>query len=215
MANPNHKENDNYLTDAENARILDKLGDGAKISSEVIGTELEKMRKTTVREVKKGLMNDKNLLSAEQKYDLIKSLKDRFYVNEFLHKKIKWIDVRESLENNPAKLWSLLQLELTGGEPDVIGEEYDEFIFGDCSMESPVGRRDIVYDAEAQKYLMGQGLFSVCNGNAVDIAGGFHVDLMDEVQYRSLQKIILLDLNTWSWLKTPWKIRKLQGKINF
>ncbi len=152
---------------------------------------------------KPSITTSKKELSPEQCKELLRVLKARFKANHKLHEKIQWGNVEKALQANPEKLWSLQQLEVTGGEPDVIGEEKGEFVFGDCSAASPSGRRNVVFDKEAEEDLKKHYPNEKCNGNAADMVAEYGVDFMDETQYRELQKKILIDQNTWSWLKTP------------
>lgn len=153
-------------------------------------------------------LGQEKMISPEQQERLLNTLKSRFETNRILHEKVKWSDVEKALKAHPEKMWSLQQLETTGGEPDVIGEEKGEFVFGDCSAESPSGRRNVVFDKEAQEYLKKIFPNEKCTGNVAEMAAEYGVDLMDETQYRELQKKLKLDQKTWSWLKTPANIRK-------
>lgn len=146
----------------------------------------------------------KRELSPEDQRELLATLKSRFGRNKKLHPKTQWTHVEKSLKARPDLMWSLQQLEVTGGEPDVIKDVEGAYVFGDCSTESPSGRRNCVYDKAAEEGLP-EGSF---NGNAVDMVDGYGADLMDEDQYRALQKLIALDSNTASWLKTPADVRE-------
>lgn len=156
-------------------------------------------------------MAKKNKLSAEQENDLLQTLEQRFEKHRDRHKGIEWSKVEEKLKKFPEKLWSLNEMEKTGGEPDVVGEnkKSGEFIFMDCVAESPKGRRSTCYDLE--------GLESrkehKPKDNAVDMAQNMGVELLTEEQYRELQKLGSFDMKTSSWLKTPAEIRKLGGAI--
>jgi hypothetical protein len=195
------------------------------ISADLVNGELDKIRATTSEKAKtvsetvplkvetflkkeKMLSPNQKILSPEQQEKLLSTLKSRFKTNRKLHEKIQWADVEKALKAHPEKMWSLQQLEATGGEPDVIGEENGEFVFGDCSGESPTGRRNVVFDKEAEEYLKKHYPDEKCNGNAADMVAEYGVDFMDETQYRELQKKLKLDQNTLSWLKTPADIRK-------
>jgi len=192
--------------------LVARLVDNSQIEAEVVNNTLDGISKETGERAKRasGIENVKpeKLLDPEAAEALLGTLKSRFETNRKLHEKIKWSDVEKALKAQPEKLWSLQQLEATGGEPDVIGEEKGEFVFGDCSAESPEGRRNIVFDKEAEEYLKKHYPNETCNGNAADMAAAFGVDFMDEAQYRALQKKLPIDKNTWSWLKTPADIRK-------
>jgi hypothetical protein len=185
-----------------------KLVETGRLSEEVVNSELDSIREVTGERAQFASETEKRL-SMEQRDALLGLLKSRFETNQRLHQKIQWSDVEKALKANPDKLWSLQQMEATGGEPDIIGEEKGEFVFGDCSLESPSGRRNVVFDKEAQEYLKKHYPAEVCICNAADMAKEMGVDFMDEEQYRALQKICAIDKkNTWSWLKTPVNIRK-------
>jgi hypothetical protein len=153
-------------------------------------------------------INEKEL-SLKQRKELLSTLKARFDKNMNRHSGLKWAKVQAKLEANPKKLWSLNQMERTGGEPDVVGydKKTGEYIFYDCSAESPKGRRKVCYDREAAEKREAPG------GNAIDIATAMGVELLTEEQYRELQKLGNFDTKTESWLKTPSDIRKLGGAI--
>ncbi len=150
-------------------------------------------------------------LTAEQSNELLNILKERFNKNMSRHKAIDWDVLEKKLKANPTKLWSLNEMESTGGEPDVVDQDKKsgEFIFYDCSAESPVGRRSICYDRE--------GLDSrkehKPENNAVDMAADMCIEILNEEQYRDLQKLGKFDTKTSSWLNTPGEIRKLGGAI--
>ncbi len=145
-------------------------------------------------------MEHKNELSPEQKGELLSILKGRFEKNMSRHQGMKWADVQAKLEANPEKLWSLNEMERTGGEPDVVGydQKTGEFIFYDCSAESPKGRRNVCYDR--------QGLESrkehKPKNNAMDMAAAMGIEILSEEQYRELQKIGKFDTKTSSWIQT-------------
>jgi hypothetical protein len=150
-------------------------------------------------------------LSPEQGEELLSTLKTRFEKNMNCHPELAWTKVQAKLEANPEKLWSLHEMERTGGEPAVVGydKSTDEYIFVDCSAESPKGRRSVCYDRE--------GLESrkehQPENNAVDMAAAMGIELLTEEQYRDLQQLGSFDAKTSSWLKTPAEIRKLGGAI--
>lgn len=154
--------------------------------------------------------NTKQLTPAQQK-GIINTLKSRFEKNMNRHKGMKWEEVEIRLEANAEKLWSLFEMEKTGGEPDVISYDKNtgEYLFYDCSAESPAGRRSICYDREA---LDTRKEFKPAN-TAIDMASAMGIDLLTEEQYRDLQKLGKFDTKTSSWLKTPETIRKLGGAI--
>ncbi len=150
-------------------------------------------------------------LSLEQREELLKVLKIRFEKNMNFHKGIEWSEVQEKLETNTEKLWSLNQMEETGGEPDVIGydKETGEYIFCDCSAESPKGRRSICYDHEALE----SRKENKPQNSAMNMADEMGIELLTEEQYRVLQRLGNFDTKTSSWVKTPDNIRKLGGAV--
>lgn len=153
----------------------------------------------------------KKELSPEQREELLRALKAQFEKNMNRHEGIEWDRVQAKLEANTEKLWSLNEMERTGGEPDVVGYDIQtgEYIFYDCSAESPKDRRNICYDHEA---LESRKEFKPEN-NAMDIADAMGIEILTEEQYRELQKLGNFDTKTSSWLKTPSEIRKLGGAI--
>ena len=150
-------------------------------------------------------------LSPEQQSELLQILKSRFEKNKNRHQDIDWDKVQAKLIANPQKLWSLNEMEKTGGEPDVV--DYDEntnqYHFYDCSPESPKGRRSTCYDYEGQ---ISRKEFQPEN-NAMDMANQMGIEMLSEEEYRKLQKLGNFDTKTSSWLKTPEPIRKLGGAI--
>ena len=158
-----------------------------------------------------NLSSKKKELSSEQREELLGALKGRFEKNMNRHKGLEWVKVQTKLEANPGKLWSLDEMERTGGEPDVVG--YDktsgEYIICDCSAESPRGRRNVCYDRDAQE---ARKEFKP-EHNAVDMAAAMGVELLTEEEYRELQKLGSFDTKTSSWVKTPSDIRKLGGAL--
>jgi hypothetical protein len=157
------------------------------------------------------MKSEKRELSPEQLEELLRVLKDRFEENMNRHIGFQWASVQAKLEANTEKLWSLSEMERTGGEPDVVGydKETDEYIFYDCSAESPKGRRNVCYDRE--------GLESrkehKPENNTIDMAAAMGIELLTEEQYRELQKLGNFDTKTSSWVKTPSDIRKLGGAL--
>jgi len=151
------------------------------------------------------------VLTPEQREELIRTLKARFEKNTNRHKDIKWDKVQTKLEAKPYKLWSLNEMERTGGEPDVVGydKKTEEYIFYDCSAESPSGRRSLCYDRKA----LDARKENKPKDNAVDVAASIGIELLTEEQYRELQKLGEFDLKTSSWVKTPDDIRKFGGAI--
>lgn len=152
-------------------------------------------------------------LSAKQGEELLNTLQARFEDNMDRHKGLKWDDIQAKLEANNEKLKSLNVMESTGGEPDVIGydKKSDEYIFCDCSKESPEGRRSICYDGDGQAQREKKGINPA--GNAVDLAAEMDIELLTEEQYRDLQKLGNFDNTTSSWIKTPDDIRERGGAI--
>jgi hypothetical protein len=155
--------------------------------------------------------NVKKKLSPEQSEEILRTLKDRFEKNMNRHKGLEWDKVQAKLETNTDKLWSLNEMEITGGEPDVIvhDEKADEYIFYDCSAESPKGRRSICYDREA---LESRKAHKPQN-SAINMATDMGIEILTEEQYRELQKLGNFDTKTSSWVQTPINIRKLGGAI--
>jgi hypothetical protein len=151
--------------------------------------------------------------SPKQGEELLITLKDRFERHMNRHKALEWPKVQAKLEAHPQKLSSLYAMESTGGEPDVVGydEKTDEYIFFDCSEQSPKGRRSICYDGEGQEAREKKGVHPA--GNAVDLAAAMGIELLNEDQYRQLQELGEFDTKTESWLQTPASIRKLGGAI--
>jgi hypothetical protein len=155
------------------------------------------------------MKNEKRELHQEQRKELLKTLKTRFEKNMNFHKGLEWAKIQERLVANTEKLWSLNEMERTGGEPDVVGydEKTGEYIFYDCSAESPKGRRSICYDREALESRKEHKP----ENNAIDMAATMGIELLTEEQYRELQKLGNFDTKTSSWVKTPVNIRKLGG----
>jgi hypothetical protein len=153
----------------------------------------------------------KKELSAEQREELLRTLEARFLKNMNRHEGLEWTKVKAKLEANPEKLWSLSEMERTGGEPDVVGHDKKtgEYTFFDCSPQSPKGRTNVCYDREAlesrKEHKPGD--------NAMDMAAAMGIDLLTEEQYRGLQKLGNFDTKTSSWVKTPSDIRKLGGAL--
>lgn len=150
-------------------------------------------------------------LSPEERDELLHTLRTRFEKNENRHRGLAWSEVRAKLDANPEKLWSLHEMEQTGGEPDVVGRDEGSgaFIFYDCSAESPKGRRSICYDQKAQ----GERKNYPPENNAVSMAAAMGIELLTEEEYRALQQLGSFDLKTSSWVKTPDKIRQLGGAL--
>lgn len=156
-------------------------------------------------------MEDKKQLSPEQRNELLNTLKNRFEKNSNRHQNLEWNKIQAKLESNPQKLWSLNEMERTEGEPDVIGydQKTDEYIFYDCSAESPKGRRSLCYDRQA---LESRKEHKPQN-NVIDTATAMGIELLTEEEYRKLQQFGNFDTKTSSWIKTPDEIRKLGGAL--
>ena len=150
-------------------------------------------------------------LSKKQSEEILRALRVRFEKNMNRHTGLAWDQVQAKLEANAAKLWSLSEMEKTGGEPDVVGhdEKTGEHIFCDCSAESPKGRRSLCYDREARE----SRKENKPKGSAADVATAMGVELLTEEQYRELQKLGNFDTKTSSWVKTPSNIRQLGGAL--
>jgi hypothetical protein len=158
----------------------------------------------------KTTMSKKELLP-EQREELLRALKARFEKNMNRHKGLDWAKVQAKLEANTEKLWSLNEMEKTGGEPDVVGHDKNtgEYIFYDCSAESPKGRRSLCYDREALE----SRKENKPADNAIDLAAAMGIELLTEEQYRELQKLGNFDTKTSSWVRTPPDIRRLGGAL--
>lgn len=155
--------------------------------------------------------SNKKKLSPKQHEEFLKTLQTRFEKHMSRHKGLDWAKVRARLDANPDKLWSLNEMESSGGEPDVVGvdKKTGEFVFYDCAAESPKGRRSLCYDREA---LEARKEHKPKN-SAVDMAAAMGIELLTEEQYRALQTLGEFDLKTSSWVKTPADIRKLGGAV--
>jgi len=158
-----------------------------------------------------NINSNKKELSSEQREELLRALKTRFEKNMNRHKGLEWAKVQAKLEANIGKLWSLKEMERTGGEPDVVGHDIKtgEYIFYDCSAESPKDRRNVCYDREA---LESRKEFKP-KDSAMNMAAAMGIEILTEEQYRELQKLGNFDAKTSSWLITPAEIRKLGGAI--
>src|SRR6478736_563071 len=157
------------------------------------------------------MKSSKKELSAEQREELLGTLRARFEKNMNRHKVLEWAKVKAKLEANAEKLWSLNEMERTGGEPDVVGHDKrtGEYIFFDCSGESPKGRRSVCYDREALESRKEHKP----EDNAIEMAAAMGIEVLTEEQYRELQKLGNFDTKTSSWVKTPSDIRKLGGAL--
>jgi Protein of unknown function (DUF4256) len=161
--------------------------------------------------MRRALQSNKKELSPEQRKELLGTVKARFEKNPNRHKGLEWTKVQAKLEANSEKLSSLHEMERTGGEPDVVGQDQKtgEYIFYDCSAESPKGRRSLCYDREA----LDSRKENKPADNALDVAAAMGLELLTEEQYRALQKLGEFDTKTSSWVKTPSAIRKLGGAL--
>lgn len=150
-------------------------------------------------------------LSLEKRGELLSALKDRFEKNMNRHEGLEWAKIQAKLEGDTKKLWSLNEMERTGGEPDVVGfdKQPGEYIFYDCSKESPKGRRSLCYDREALE----SRKENKPENNVIDMAAAMGIELLSEEEYRNLQKLGDFDTKTSSWIMTPSDIRKLGGAI--
>jgi hypothetical protein len=159
----------------------------------------------------KNSKGNKKELSPEQREELLRALKARFEKNMSRHKGLNWAKVQAKLEAGSEKMWSLNEMERTGGEPDVVGHDKKtgEYIFYDCSAESPKGRRNVCYDREGRQ---ARKAFKP-EDNAIDMAAAMGIELLTEEQYRELQKLGNFDTKTSSWVKTPSHIRRLGGAL--
>lgn len=155
-------------------------------------------------------INKKNISSA-QFIDLLEILKERFNKNMNRHKGLDWAKIQTKLEANVEKLWSLNKMEISGGEPDVVDyvKQTDEYIFMDCSAESPKGRRSICYDHEA----LNKRKENKPANSAMNMAAEMGIEVLTEEQYKQLQQLGIFDLKTSSWVQTPAAIRKLGGAL--
>jgi hypothetical protein len=158
----------------------------------------------------KNKSNTKDV-SPEQRNELLSILKTRFEKNRSRHKGLEWAEVEAKLEANTEKLWSLNEMETTGGEPDVVGYDTNtgEYIFYDCSAESPKGRRSVCYDSEA----LASRKEHKPKNSAIEMATAMGIELLTEAQYRELQELGEFDTKTSSWVQTPAAIRKLGGAL--
>jgi hypothetical protein len=159
----------------------------------------------------RNIESKKQDLSPEQREELLRALYARFEKNMNRHKGLEWAKVQAKLEANAEKLWSLNEMERTGGEPDVVGDDKKtgEHTFYDCSAESPKGRRSVCYDREALESRKEHKP----EDNAIDMAAAMGIELLTEKQYRELQKLGNFDTKTSSWVKTPSAIRRLGGAL--
>ena len=158
-----------------------------------------------------NIKTNKKKLPSQQQSELLKILKTRFEKNMNRHKGVEWNKVEAKLTADPGKLWSLNEMEMTGGEPDVVAQDKKtgEYIFYDCSAESPKGRRSICYDHEALESRKEHKP----ENSAIEMAADMGIEILTEEQYRELQQLGNFDLKTSSWVRTPPEIRKLGGAV--
>jgi hypothetical protein len=169
------------------------------------------VKKMAARKTQGGGAGTRKALPAGQRDDLLATLQARFEENTTRHPGLEWSGVEARLQANPAKLWSLHEMERTGGEPDVVGHDAKtgEYIFYDCSAETPRGRRSVCYDAEA----LASRKEHKPKDNAVGMAAAMGIEMLTETQYRELQTLGTFDTKTSSWVATPAAIRKRGGAI--
>lgn len=156
-------------------------------------------------------MENQKKLSSEQADEILKTVKARFEKNLHRHKGLEWANILVKLEMNPGKLWTISEMDRTGGEPDVVGYEKgtNEYLFYDCSAESPVGRRSLCYDRQA----LDSRKENKPGNSALDLAAAMGIEILGEEEYRALQELENFDTKTSSWIKTPESVRKLGGAL--
>lgn len=171
------------------------------------------MKKSTSKKIEPFVPNPNKALSPEQSATLLTTLEARFEQNMNRHEGLDWAGVQAKLAENAAKLLSLYEMERTGGEPDVIGQDHETgaYIFCDCAPESPDGRRNTCYDGPGQAARVKKGVYPA--GNALDMADAMGITLLTEEQYRDLQTLGEFDTKTSSWITTPAAIRKRGGAL--
>ena len=176
-----------------------------------ISHSIGRCQPTSLQGKMKSMKNTKKKLSSAERDELLKALQTRFEKNMSRHKGLEWSKVQAKLEANAEKLWSLNEMEKTGGEPDVVAfdKKTGEFVFYDCSAESPKGRRSICYDREALEARKE----NKPKDSAVNMANAMGIELLNEQEYRELQKLGKFDEKTSSWIQTPAEIRKLGGAL--
>lgn len=192
--------------------VLSRLVENGDVSPAAVEATLNRMRATTHDRLKAASKVEKQL-NREEAEKLLETLQSRFERNYFLHEHINWNDVEKALRADPGKLWTLQRLEVTHGEPDVIDEEDDVFVFGDCSKKTPYDRGNVVYDKLAELELiqdMGydDSYIPTYDGNAVDTVKTYGAELMGPKHYKTLVEKLSIDQSTGSFLKTPWDVRK-------
>jgi hypothetical protein len=187
------------------------VGDSCAPIEKIGLTEVNSSHKTAIKETSMKGAEIRKTLSPEQREELLGALKARFEKNMNRHKGLEWASVRAKLEAKTKKLWSLSEMERTGSEPDVVGHDKKtgEYIFFDCSAESPGGRRIVCYDREGQESRKEHKP----ENNAIDMAAAMGIELLTEEQYRELQKLGDFDTKTSSWVKALGPIRKLGGAL--
>ena len=194
------------------AHLKKRTAQTMRIAKAPRSTKGKSLRESTEKGAVPGVEAKKEL-SPEQRQELLTALKARFEKNMNRHKGLEWAKVQAKLEANTEKLWSLNEMERTGGEPDVVGhdDKTGEYVFCDCSAETPKGRRNVCYDHVGQEKREKQGLH--LGGNVIDMAAAIGIEPLTEEQYRELQELGEFDTKTQSWLKTPPDIRKLGGAV--
>ncbi|MBI2078961.1 MAG: DUF4256 domain-containing protein [Euryarchaeota archaeon] len=165
----------------------------------------------SVSQLAKPKASTKRELPAKQQEELLRTLQARFEKNTARHKAVAWTDVKARLEGRPEKLWSLSEMERTGGEPDVVRHDRStgEFVFQDCAPESPAGRRSLCYDRQA----LDARKENKPKNNAMDVAAAIGIEILTEAEYRDFQKLGAFDAKTSSWVRTPPEIRRLGGAL--
>jgi hypothetical protein len=171
------------------------------------------MKKPSSRKIEPYTPNSDRALSSGQREELLRTLKARFEENMDRHQGLEWAPIQAKLEVNSDRLWSLYEMERTGGEPDLIGQDMQTgaYMFCDCSAQSPEGRRNICYDRAGQAEREKKGVHP--RGNAVEMAAIMGIELLTEEQYRELQQLGAFDTTTSSWVQTPAAIRERGGAI--
>jgi hypothetical protein len=194
--------------------LINDIVETGVLSAEDVSGRLKRIRESTGRRAKAALeivpSKSEKILGPERKKELLAILEMRFMQNMNRHSGMEWVNISAKLEASPEKMWSLNEMERTGGEPDVVAYDLlkNEYLFFDCSAESPVGRKDITYDERAQDFFVRTCPDRICNGNAVEIAEAMGIDILTADQYRFLQTLGEFDVNSLSWLKTPDDIRQ-------
>lgn len=217
MDNKNLKATLERALDTELAMASRRLAEKDPLLAEALSVELNILRSAIAEKAEAASEMDERQLLPEQIEGLLNAVEVRFKANMYRHPDITWGQVEQRLrEADSQKLWSLNEMEKTGGEPDVleIDKRTGETIFYDCSAESPDGRRNCVYDLEGEKNLKKNCPNETCNSNAVGLAKKMGISLLTEAEYRELQTKGGFDLNSWSWIQTPVYKRKESVALN-